>query len=298
MNYKDYYKILGINKGASAAEIKKAYRKLAMQYHPDKNPDNEAAADKFKEISEAYEVLGNPKTRKQYDELGANWKQYQNMGGQQAGAQQGRYQRSRSGGFGGGGFADQGFSDFFERFFGGGFGGFGGGQKGQDLTAKLPISLLEAYNGTERVLGANDEKLRIKIKPGAYNGQKIRLKGKGGYAHGGGERGDLYITIEVLPHPDFDVQKQDLYKTVTLDIYTAVLGGKVSVETLNGNVQVPIAPGTNSGKKLRLKGKGLPIAGKASLHGDLYLELEIQVPQQLTSEQKKLFEKLRKIANS
>ncbi|MCB0737622.1 MAG: J domain-containing protein [Bacteroidetes bacterium] len=288
MEYKDYYKVLGVSKNASQADIKKAYRKLAVKYHPDKNPDNKTAEAKFKELTEAYEVIGDAKNRKQYDELGANWKQYQNTGfrGQQGG--------QGFGGFGEG-FGGAGFSDFFNQFFGGGFGGFGQrNQRGKDLKADLPITLLEAYNGTERILSANEEKLKIRIKPGVENNQKIRLRGKGGHSSSG-QRGDLIITLKVHEQPPFERKGNDLYKTQTVDLYTAVLGGKISIETLAGEVTLTLPEGTPNGKKLRLKGKGMPVYGKPDEKGDLYLELKVELPSKLSAQERQLFEQLKKL---
>ncbi|MFY0674628.1 MAG: J domain-containing protein [Bacteroidia bacterium] len=288
MDYKDYYKVLGVSKSASQDEIKKAYRKLAVKYHPDKNEGNAKAEARFKEITEAYEVLGNAENRQKYDQMGSNWKQYENMGNQ------------GFGGFGGsrssGGFGSGGFSDFFNSFFGGRFDEWSTGKsvyKGKDLDANLPLSWDEAFNGTEKVLQAKNDRIKIKIKPGAYDGQKIRVKGKGGHAAGGGERGDLYITLQVAQNPNYEQKGNDLYKTITIDLFTAVLGGKVSVTTPTKTINVPIASGTSSGKKLRLKGLGAPNTGGGS--GDFYVQIEIEVPKSLSEEQKRLFEQLRNL---
>jgi curved DNA-binding protein len=295
MDYKDYYKVLGVSKSASQDEIKKAYRKLAVKYHPDKNEGNAKAEARFKEITEAYEVLGNAENRQKYDQMGANWKQYENMGNQGfggfSGFSGGGSSRRRTGGasFGGGGF-----SDFFNSFFGGQFDEWSTGKsvyKGKDLEANLPLSWDEAFNGTEKVLQAKNDRIKIKIKPGAYDGQKIRVKGKGGHAAGGGERGDLYITLQVAGNPNYEQKGNDLYKTVTIDLYTAVLGGKVSVATPTKTINVPIAAGTSSGKKLRLKGLGAPSSSGGK--GDFYVQIEIEVPKSLSAEQKRLFEQLR-----
>jgi curved DNA-binding protein len=297
MDYKDYYKVLGVSKSASQDEIKKAYRKLAVKYHPDKNEGDAKAENRFKEITEAYEVLGNAENRQKYDQMGANWKQYENMGNQGFGG---------FGGFGGGGssrrrtggasFGGGGFSDFFNSFFGGQFDEWSTGKsvyKGKDLEANLPLSWDEAFNGTEKVLQAKNGRIKIKIKPGAYDGQKIRVKGKGGHAAGGGERGDLYITLQVAQNPNYEQKGNDLYKTVSIDLFTAVLGGKVSVETPTKTINVPIAAGTSSGKKLRLKGLGAP--SSTGGNGDFYVQIEIEVPKSLTDEQKRLFEQLRNL---
>lgn len=294
MDYKDYYKILGVSKGASQDEIKKAYRKLAVKYHPDKNEGDAKAEAKFKELTEAYEVIGNPENRKQYDEMGANWKQYQNMGGAQGGFRQ--YQGSGGAqGFGGGGF-----SDFFKTFFGAGFDEFTSGKsiyKGKDLEASLPLSWEEAYHGCEKILQAKDERIKIKIKPGSHNMQKIRVKGKGGHAAHGGTRGDLYITLKVPENGKYERKGNDLYAKQKVDLYTAVLGGKVTVETPSKSISVSIPAGTASGKKLRLKGLGAPFQSMPSRVGDFYVEIEVEIPTQLSEEQRSLFEQIRTLEN-
>lgn len=294
MEYRDYYKILGVGKTASQAEIKKAYRKLAVKYHPDKNQDNPASEEKFKEISEAYEVLGDEDSRQKYDQLGSNWNQYQNMnsGGQGRGFQ-GGFQDS---------FGGQ-FSDFFNQFFSGGFDGSGGHGNprsrqgpGADMTAELPITLLEAYEGTERTIKAGDDKLRIKIKPGVTHDQKIRLKGKGGFGvNASVPRGDLFITLKIADTGGFERKGNDLYKMQPIDLFTSVLGGKIRMSTFDGDLEIPIKPGLESGKKLRLKGKGMPEYGKNSEKGDLYVELMVKMPKNLTDEQTKLFEQLQEL---
>ncbi|MFA0960504.1 DnaJ C-terminal domain-containing protein [Roseivirga sp. BDSF3-8] len=318
MDYKDYYKILGVKKDASPEEIKKAYRKLAVKYHPDKNQGDPQAEDRFKDVTEAHEVLSNPENRKMYDRLGANWKQYKNAGydpsqggngnpfGQFGGGGGGyTYQGDPSDFFGGGG---GGFSDFFERFFGGtaggaGFGGGAGGRAGfrgggfsqdmpgADLQGDLHISLSEAYNGTERMVNTSEKKLNVKIRPGAYDGLKLRIKAKG-QAGPTGKRGDLYLTVNVHGDPRFERKGDDLHARVPMDMFTAMLGGKQEVETMTGRVSLTIPEGTQSGKKVRLKGKGMPVYN-GSGHGDLYITFELAVPNKLTREQKELVEKLR-----
>lgn len=308
MEYKDYYKILGVSKTATADEIKKAYRKLAVKYHPDKNAGNKAAEEKFKEIGEAYEVLKDPEKRAKYDQLGANWKQYQ-----QAGRGSEGFGFSNFGGGGGSTFyyegdlgdifgsGGEGFSDFFKSFFGGGSrrtGGFTNGQrayKGNDLRAEMEITLAEAYGGTTRILNVDGEKLRVKTKPGAYDGQELRIRGKGGHGVNGGSRGDIYVKIRVLPDPRFQLQGNDLITVADVDLYTAVLGGKTEVETLSGRVNVPVPAGSQNGSKLRLRGKGMPVYGKTGVAGDLYVQLNVKIPRNLTTEEKHLFEKLREL---
>ncbi len=320
MEYKDYYKILGVSKSATQEEIKKAYRKLAVKYHPDKNEGDKASEEKFKEISEAYEVLGDPEKRKKYDELGANWKHFQETGfdgfggfGGQGGRPGGGYYYTFEGDpsdlFGGG------FSDFFEAFFGGGgFGGrssrssrrtgraggfgspFGGGTTGipgNDLEGELHITLEEAYNGTSRIVKVGDEKIRVKIRPGAYDGLKLRVRGKGGKGHGG-PSGDLYLTVRVEKHPVFERKGDDLYVELPVDMYTALLGGTVQVRTMSGPVNMKIPEGVKNGQLLRLRGKGMPLYGKQG-YGDLFARVKVVLPEKLTSEQKKLLKKMREM---
>lgn len=310
MEYKDYYKILGVAKNASQEEVKKAYRKLAVKYHPDKNQGNKTAEERFKEISEANEVLGDPKKRKMYDELGSNWKQYQ-QAGFNPGAGKRTHRKGGPGGkyyyefesdpsefFGGGGF-----SDFFESFFGGGtkhskgfagsggFSGFGTDRPGSDLAGEILISLQEAFNGTERIVDLGSEKIRVKIKPGAYDGLKLRVKGKGEKGSRG-KAGNLYLTIRVQPHPVYERQGDNLYKQVSVDVFTVLLGGKLEINTLSGKVNIAIPEGTQNGKQLRLKGKGMPVYGKTS-HGDLFVKLQVKLPERPNKEQKELIKKLK-----
>lgn len=309
MEYRDYYKILGVDKKASQEEIKKAFRKLAVQYHPDKNPGDKKAEEQFKLVNEANEVLGDPEKRKKYDELGENWNRF-GQSGPQPGQGWGGFGGNQQGGyyyegdlndlFEGGG---SGFSDFFEAFFGRGAKGGRSGRrgreqthfKGQDYEAEMEITLEEAFHGTSRIIQVHNEKLRITVKPGAYDGQLLRIKGKG--AHGSTEqyRGDLYVRIRQKPHSLFHRKGDDLYAEHTIDLYTAVLGGDTVVKTLTGTVKVKIPPGTQNGKTIRIKGKGMPVYGKPDSLGDLYLHLGISIPQTLTKEEKKLFEELQKL---
>lgn len=313
MEVKDYYKILGVDKKAGPDEIKKAYRKLAVKYHPDKNPDNKAAEEKFKEISEAYEVLKDPEKRQKYDRFGENWKYYQQGA---AGAGQGaggfdwsQWQQQPGGGgyqtytgdfesaFGGGGF-----SDFFEHLFGGGggFGRAGRGRaphafKGQDVEAQVELSLEEAYHGATRLADVGGKKLRLNFKPGMAHKQRLRLKGRGGAGVNGGENGDLYVTVLIAPHPKFERRGNDLYYTLKVPLYTAVLGGKATVETMRGPVKIDVPEETQSGRVLRLKGLGMPVYGKPGEFGSLLVKIEVETPTNLTEKEKELFKQLQKI---
>ncbi|WKN42438.1 J domain-containing protein [Tunicatimonas pelagia] len=310
MEYKDYYKVLGVSKTASQEEIKKKYRKLAVKYHPDKNKGDKAKEEKFKEITEAYEVLKDPEKRKQYDELGANWKQYQQQGtngGYRGNPYAGRggatqYDGDFSDLFGDGG----GFSDFFESFFGRGPGHTrdprgreSGAFKGADIQANVTITLEDAYEGGTRLINLNGNRLRLKLKPGIEDGQTLKIKGKGQPSIQGGPAGDLYLTVEVARHPYFKRKGHDLYSTQEVDMYTATLGGKVEIKTLKGStVSVTIPKGTDSGKVLRLKGLGMPVYQKKEQTGNLFVEVKIVTPKNLTKEEEELLKKLQKLGSS
>ena len=295
VDYKDYYKILGVEKTASQDEIKKAYRKLAVKHHPDKNPDSKSAEESFKLANEANEVLGNPEKRKKYDDLGENWQQYEKQGNQGSGnpfGGQNYYQDSSNDSFGG--HSD--FSDFFEQFFSG-RGSRGNtkpqSRKGGDYETEMEITLEEAYQGTSRIIQVDNEKLRITTKPGTQDDQQLRIKCKGAKGIGEGVRGDLFVRIKVKPHPLFIRKGDDLYFTQTIDLFTAVLGGEIVISTLSGQVKIKITEGTQNGKSIRLKGKGMPIYDKVGMFGDFYIQLQVQVPTGLTDEQKTLFENIK-----
>lgn len=313
MEYKDYYKTLGVSKTASQDEIKKAYRKLAIKYHPDKNSGNKQAEERFKEVGEAYEVLKDPEKRKKYDLLGANWKQYQNAGSPGGGFHYSNFARGNTGGgktfyyegdlddvFGA---SNGGFSDFFKSFFGGGTGrppGFNSRQRtshGNDLKAEMEITLAEAYSGASRILNVDGEKLRIKTKPGAYSGQELRIKGKGEHGINGGRRGDIYVKINVLPDPHYHLKGNDLTVKADVDLYSAVLGGKIAVNTLSGRLNIPIPKGTQNGSKLRLRGKGMPVYNQPGIAGDLYVQINVVIPRNLKKEELNLFSKLKELNN-
>ncbi|MGE5431350.1 MAG: DnaJ C-terminal domain-containing protein [Syntrophomonadaceae bacterium] len=312
MEFKNYYEILGVEKKATNEEIKKAYRKLAKQYHPDKNPGNKAAEEKFKEITEANEVLSNAEKRQKYDNLSSNYNAYQRTGGGNAddwfrnfaSSQQGReYQQTGDfddifSNLGGGGF-----SDFFQAFMGGGgAGGFTSAKrgargrssrKGSDYEASMNITLEEVFNGSERQFTVDGRTIRIKITPGMKNGQKLRLKNQGAQGPGGGEKGDLYLTLHVQKHSVFDRDGDDLKMTAKVDLYTVVLGGKKSIRTIDGKVvNVSIPAGSEPGTTLRLKGLGMRKYENPSERGDLLVKIDLSIPKNLSEEERNLFTKL------
>jgi len=302
MDYKDYYSVLGVTKSATKAEIKKAYRNLAKKYHPDKTNGNSTLEEKFKEVSEAYEVLSNDENRKKYDELGANWKNQQQQGGS-GGFDYSQYYANTGGQGGHQSFESdpEMFSEFFNNIFGGGYSRSGSrrqtSRKGQNYMAEMEMTLEEAYHGGTRIINVNNKKLRIRTKPGTRNKQKIKLAGKGSPGINGGPSGDLFITIHIQPNPNFIRKGNNLFTDFSLDIYTATLGGKVKIPTLNGNIHMTIPKGTQGGKTLRLKGKGMPIYGSTSQYGDLYIKTNIIIPINLTDEEEELFNKLKDLNN-
>lgn len=310
MEYRDYYNILGVDRNASEKDIKKAYRKLAREYHPDKNPNNKQAEEKFKEINEAYEVLGDPQNRTKYDQLGRNYHRYQQMGGAPSGfdfsdwfargGNSGGYQQVNVGFddlFGGGGF-----SDFFNAIFGGSRGGTDSyfsqqqaARLGQDMEHRVTLTLEEAYTGTTRTLSSGGETFTAKIPKGSKTGTRIRLRGIGGAGAGGA--GDLYLVVRVEPHPVFKRDGQNLQVNVGVDVTTAVLGGKVTVPTLEGSVRLTIPAGTQGGRTFRLRGKGMPDLRDSDQYGDLLVTINIEVPEDLTEEERLLYEQLAELAN-
>lgn len=311
MEFKDYYKILGVDKSATKEEISKAFRKLALKYHPDKNPNDKAAEEKFKEITEAHEVLSDPEKRKKYDQLGANWRQYQTSGGgfedffSQFGGRRsgGGTTFEYSGDFGDIFGGTSGFSDFFESLFGQRGGGgsefFRGqrtAQRGQDFEAVLYISLEEAYNGTTKEVLINGKKLRIRINPGTKDGDKLRLKEQGGASRTGHVSGDLYLTIKITKHPFYEIDGDDLYYDLVIDLYTAVLGGKKKVKLISGKtINLVIPKGTDSGSLFRIGKFGLKKSGFGEERGDLFVRIKVETPKDLSKKEISLFQELAKM---
>ena len=309
MAYIDYYKILGVNKSASQDDIKKAYRKLARKYHPDLNPNDDTVKQKFQQISEAYEVLGDKEKRKKYDKYGENWKHADEFekagyGGQQQQGQQ-FYQNfgdffsgSRSqGNFSGGDFG--GFSDFFESMFGASGGSRRqSGFRGNDLQAEMELNLTDVMQSHKRTLTINGKKIRITIPAGLEDGQTIKISGYGSPGANGGPNGDLYITFSINNNTHFNRDGSNLYSTVDTDFYTAVLGGTSTIDTLDGQARIKIKPGTQPGTKMRLKGKGFPKYKNEQSKGDLIITIQVKIPTQLSDKEKQLFEELKNVHQS
>ena len=301
MAFIDYYKILEVDKKATEAEIKKAYRKLARKYHPDLNPNDKEAERKFKELNEANEVLSHAENRKKYDQYGENWQNGEQF---EKSKQQRQYQgNQQQGGFDGGGFSGGGdFSDFFESMFGGRSSDGGGRRsaqyKGQDFNAELQLDLKDVYTTHKRTLTINGKNIRITIPAGVENGQQIKISGLGGEGSANGPKGDLYITFSIENHTNFKLDKHNLYATVNLDLYTAILGGEITADTFDGKVKLTVKPGTQNGTKVKLKGKGFPVYKKEGEFGDLYLTYQIQIPSNLSEKEKQLFTELSKIRTS
>ena len=309
MDYKDYYKTLGVSKNANEKEIKRAYRKLAREFHPDVNPGNPDAEERFKEINEAHEVLSDPEKRAKYNQFGASWQQYQRRGDDPSG-----FDWSRWGGFGapggarvefGGDLGDLfgggtgGFSDFFNALFGNmGMRSTGAGQRarrgmhGQDMEHPVQITLEEAFHGTQRRLDKDGRRLDVKIPRGVKTGARIRIAGEGAPGSTGMPAGDLYLKVTVAPHPIFAREGDDLRRTVDLDLYTAILGGELHVGTLDGEVTLKVPQGTQNGRTFRLRGKGMPKLRQPDQRGDLYAKVRVRLPQELNEREKQLFEEL------
>jgi curved DNA-binding protein len=299
MEFVDYYKILELEKNALPEDIKKAYRKLARKYHPDLNPNDKEAHKKFQQINEANEVLSDPENRKKYDQYGKDWKH----GEEYEKARQ--QQRHHANGRGGGGrqtfsgdFNDEDFSDFFSSMF---------GERrsrsretkfrGQDYEAGLRLDLKDAYTTQQQTLTVNGKNIRITIPAGVENGQKIRLKGYGGPGINGGPNGDLYITFQIDDDPQYKRLGNDLYTTQEINLYTAVLGGEVTIDTLSGKVKLKVAPETQNGTKIRLRGKGFPVYKKEGESGDLYITYQVKLPTNLSEKEKELFRELAKFGS-
>lgn len=311
VQFRDYYETLGVSKTATDDEIKRAFRKLARKYHPDVNKDKASAEEKFKQLNEAYEVLGDPEKRKKYDELGANWNQpggFQpppGWGPQQPG---GGFQRY---GGGNGGvefeFGGTGFSDFFEQFFGGGRGqgGFAGGgfgqrprgaERGGDVEADIMVTLEEALHGSKRTVSlrrsdsSKIETYQVKIPKGVHEGQRIRLAGQGEAGAGGGKSGDLFLRVRLARHPDFTVEGSDLIYEVKIEPWQAVLGSELQVPTLEGSARLKLPAGTQPGQRFRLREQGLPTA--AGARGDLYVIPQTLIPKKLTEREREIWQQL------
>jgi DnaJ-class molecular chaperone len=330
MDFKDYYQTLGIAKGASDKEIKQAYRKLARKFHPDVNPGDKGAEAKFKEINEANEVLGDPDKRRKYDELGANWRMYEQAQrqGQGAGAGSpfggGAWNINMGGGPGGGYrtmteeemhemFGDENpFSDFFNAFFGGGAPGGAREaarprgrartQKGRDIEHEVELTLEEAFHGATRRIsikqGGHARTVDVRIPAGVKDGSRVRAAGEGESGANGGSSGDLYLRVRLRPHAVFERDGDDLRTKVAVPVTTAVLGGEANVPTISGSVRLKIPETTQNGQVFRLKGHGMPVIGKAEQRGDLYAAAEIQLPRSLTREQRQHWEALQGLDRS
>ncbi len=313
MEYKDYYRILGVDKNASPEEIRKAYRRLARKYHPDVNPNDERAEARFKEINEAYEVLRDPEKRRKYDQLGVNWERYQQAGGDPGGFDWSQW-------FAGGGSTDQGgryyytehvdlgdlfgetgFSDFFQAIFGRpprssrrtrDFGTRTFAVDGRDIEQPVEISLEEAFHGTTRIVQVGRRRLEVRIPRGVVTGSRVRVAGAGEPGFDGGRPGDLYLVISVREHPVFKRDGDNLRMRLPVDLYTLILGGEVTVQTLKSRISLKIPPETKAGQVFRLRGQGMPHLRNPDQYGDLYVEVQPIIPQNLSSEERELFRKL------
>lgn len=311
MEFKDYYAVLGVARDVDPKALKSTYRKLARKYHPDVNPGDSAAEERFKSITEAYEVLGDSEKRARYDELGAAYRQHQRSGG--GGFDWGAWSGQPSGGTPQGGtahrtitpeefeslFGGGGFSDFFETLFGGTGGGQGFGRptpikrRGRRLEHPVRITLEEAFHGARRLLSVNGRRLEASIPPGVRDGSKVRIRGHGEPGQGGGDAGDLLLVVEVAPHSRYTRRGDDLLLDVTVPLHTLMLGGEIDVQTLSGPVHLTIPPETQSGTRFRLGGKGMPTLRDGGKRGDLIATVDVQLPSGLSDEERALFERLR-----
>ncbi len=295
MEFVDYYKILGVSNNATESDIKKAYRKLARKYHPDLNPNDKEAEKKFKEINEANEVLSNSENRKKYDQYGKDWKHAEEF--EKARQSQQQYTRSGRQQYQGD-FSESDFSDFFESMFGGSERSYRRSQvkfRGEDYNAELRLDVMDVYRTHKRTLTVNRKNIRINIPAGVENGQTIKIKGHGGSGIGGGPNGDLFITFLIENTTPFRRDKANLYLTKDIDLYTAILGGEIMIDTLDGRVKLNVKPETENGTKVKLKGKGFPIYKKEGQYGNLYVTYNIKLPKNLTPKQKELFRELSKL---
>ncbi len=308
MDFIDYYKILELDQSASEADIKKAYRRLARKYHPDLNPNDKDAQMRFQQINEAHEVLSDPNKRKKYNQYGKDWQhadQFEQAKHQQQSAE------NFGGGFGGdpfsggqqysysGDFTDDRFSDFFEQMFGGKARSHGTGRstqfKGQDYNAELQLNLTDVYTSQKQTLTINGKKIRLTIPAGVENGQTIKINGYGGPGMQGGPKGDLYITFNIKNNTRFKREKENLHTTVDIDLYTALLGGEITVDTIRGKAKLKVKPETQSGTRIKLKGKGFSKYKKENQHGDLFITYQIKMPTNLSQKEKELFKELQKL---
>jgi curved DNA-binding protein len=324
MDVKNYYQVLGVERTADQKEIRTAFRKLARQYHPDVNPGDKVAEERFKEINEAYEVLSDPEKREKYDRFGAQWRQYERAGGRPEDFNWSQWQGQPGAAPGGGGYravtpeefeqmfgggGRGGFSDFFETLFGGAMGGarggfrddFGGARQprpraGRDVEHEVQVTLEEALHGTTRPLQYEDgRQIQARIPPGVKTGSRIRLSGQGGAGSLGSQAGDLYLRVEVLPDSRFEREGDDLRVAVPVDLYTAVLGGSVTVSAIDRQVRLNIPAGTDNGRVFRLNGLGMPRLNQPDQRGDLYAEVSVQLPQDLSEQEKRLFAELQEM---
>ena len=291
MEFVDYYKILELDKAASADDIKKAYRKLARKYHPDLNPNDESAKKKFQQINEANEVLSDPEKKKKYDQYGKDWKQGEAY--EKAGQQQNRQQHTQSNSqhFSGG----DDFSDYFESMFGSAGRSRQTQFRGQDYNYELHLNLTDVYNSHQQTLSVNSKNIRLTIPAGVENGQTIKIAGHGGEGSNGGPKGDLYLTFVINNNTAFKRDGNNLSVNVDIDLYTAVLGGEITIDTLSGKVKLKVSPETQNNTKVKLKGKGFPVYKKENEFGDLYITYNVKIPVKLTDKEKELFTELSKL---
>lgn len=298
MEFIDYYKILGLNKNALPDDIKKAYRKLARKYHPDLNPNNDTAKKQFQQINEANEVLSDPEKRKKYDQYGKDWKHADEV--EKARQQQKKQSYSeRNEEYFAPNFEGSGFSDFFESLFGNTNAFRKQHQssqfKGDDYKATLQLNLTDVLTTQQQTLELGNKKIRLTIPAGVEDGQTIKIKGYGAQGYNDGPKGDLYITFHIVNNTDFKRVGNNLYKNIDIDLYKAILGGDIQIDTLTGKVKLNVSPGTQNGTKVKLKGKGMPTYKKENSYGDLYITYNIIIPKNLSSKEKELFIELSKM---